>query len=260
MTNQFKEKLLAGKRMIGTEVDLCNPCITEMVGQFGFDFIWIDTEHEANDYHTTLMHIIAARAAGTASMVRIPWNEPYLAKRILEMGPDAIVFPMVNTAEELQKAADACMYPPYGKRGFGPRRCSHYGADDMMEYIQDAPNRVCCLAQLESAEAVRNLDEMLKIPHVDGFILGPCDLSGSINLLHQLDHPEVMAFIDLAIEKCRRAGRAIGLATGTTTEEEYRFWYDRGIQFLSAGNDISAIVAASRKRFEEMSRVFYQEQ
>ena len=80
MENKFKEKLLAGKTMIGTEVDLCDPCITEMVGQFGYDYIWIDTEHSAMDYHTVLMHVIAAKAAGSASMVRVPWNEPYLAK------------------------------------------------------------------------------------------------------------------------------------------------------------------------------------
>ena len=103
MKNTFKEQLLAGKYMVGTEVDLCDPCITEMVGQLGYDFLWLDTEHEATDYQTLLAHIIAAKAAGTASLVRIPWNEPFLAKRVLEMGPDAIIFPMISTAEELKK-------------------------------------------------------------------------------------------------------------------------------------------------------------
>ena len=92
----FKKRLLAGERLVGYEVDLCDPCICEMVGQAGFDYIWIDTEHSAMDYHTVLMQIIAAKAGGAASVVRIPWNEPYLAKRVLEMGPDGIIFPQVS--------------------------------------------------------------------------------------------------------------------------------------------------------------------
>mgnify|MGYP002579116693 CR=1 FL=1 len=97
--NAFRNKLLSGAEMVGFEIDLCDPCISEMVGQMGYDYLWIDTEHEAMDYQTVLMHIIAARAAGTASVVRIPQNEPFLAKRVLEMGPDGIIFPMISTAE-----------------------------------------------------------------------------------------------------------------------------------------------------------------
>ena len=96
--NAFRNKLLSGAEMVGFEVDLCDPCISEMIGQMGYDYLWIDTEHEAMDYQTVLMHIIAARAAGTASVVRIPQNEPFLAKRVLEMGPDGIIFPMISTA------------------------------------------------------------------------------------------------------------------------------------------------------------------
>lgn len=257
MENKFKEKLLAGKKMIGTEVDLCDPCITEMVGQFGYDYIWIDTEHSAMDYHTVLMHVIAAKAAGSASMVRVPWNEPYLAKRVLEMGPNAIVFPQVNNAEELKKAADACFYAPMGTRGFGPRRACKYCSEDLMEYIKDAPNRVCMLAQIESAEAVHNIDKMLEVPYVDGFILGPCDLSGTIGHLNDIFHPEVLELIDVCIEKCRAAGKPIGIAVGANTEEDVRFWYNRGVQFISAGSDMSAIVNAAKKLYGVMSSVFY---
>ena len=131
--NAFKKRLLAGERLVGYEVDLCDPCICEMVGQAGFDYIWIDTEHSAMDYHTVLMQIIAAKAGGAASVVRIPWNEPYLAKRVLEMGPDGIIFPQVSSAEELKKAMDACLYhlrepgasDPGGPAATAPRTCSN---------------------------------------------------------------------------------------------------------------------------------------
>ena len=167
----FREKLKAGKHLIGFEVDLCDACISEMVGMLGYDYIWIDTEHEAMDYQTVLMQIIACKAAGSASVVRIPFNEPYLAKRILEMGPDGIIFPMVNSAKEAQAAIDACLYPPLGKRGFGPRRACRYGAEDLFDYIREAPERTCRFIQLEHVDAIRDLDSMLKKSGVDTVIL-----------------------------------------------------------------------------------------
>ena len=253
----FREKLKAGKHLIGFEVDLCDACISEMVGMLGYDYIWIDTEHEAMDYQTVLMQIIACKAAGSASVVRIPFNEPYLAKRILEMGPDGIIFPMVNSAKEAQAAIDACLYPPLGKRGFGPRRACRYGAEDLFDYIREAPERTCRFIQLEHVDAIRDLDSMLQIQGIDGFIVGPCDLSGSIGHLNEIFHPEVLALIDEAIAKCREAGMPIGVAVGANSEEDVQFWFERGFQFISAGSDISAIVSTAKKQAEMMRRVFH---
>lgn len=254
--NQFKEKLRAGKKLIGFEVDLCDSCISEMVGQFGYDYIWIDTEHEAMDYQTVLSHIIATKAAGAASVVRIPWNEPYLAKRILEMGPDGIIFPQVNSAEELKKAMDACMYPPYGTRGFGPRRACGYTSEPLDGYIQEAPDRFCRFIQIEHIDAVKALDEMLQVPYVDGFILGPCDLSGSIGRLNDIYCKECLGLIDITISKCRAAGMPIGIAVGATEREALQFWFDRGIQFISAGSDMGAIVSKAKAQYQLMREVF----
>lgn len=256
--NDLKRKLFDGQKLIGFEVDLCDPCISEMVGQFGFDYIWIDSEHEAMDYETILMHIIATKASGAASLVRIPWNEPYLAKRVLEMGPDGIIFPMVNSAEELKKAMDACMYPPYGTRGFGPRRACKYTAENLFNYIEEAPNRMCRFSQIEHVDAVRNLDEMLEVPFIDGFIVGPCDLSGSIGHLNDIFCKECLDLIDMAVEKCQKAGVPIGVAVGATSEEDMRFWYDRGMQFISAGSDMGAIVTKAKEQFDVMSKVYHE--
>lgn len=253
--NAFKKRLLAGERLVGYEVDLCDPCICEMVGQAGFDYIWIDTEHSAMDYHTVLMQIIAAKAGGAASVVRIPWNEPYLAKRVLEMGPDGIIFPQVSSAEELKKAMDACLYPPEGTRGFGPRRACGYCSEDLFQYIEEAPDRMCRFAQVEHVDAVNNLEEMLKVPGLDGIILGPCDLSGSIGHLNDIFHPEVLALIDACVAKCRGAGVPIGIAVGANSEEDVLFWLNRGIQFISAGSDLSAISSAAHAQSAMMRRV-----
>ncbi len=254
--NEFKKRLMAGEKLIGFEVDLCDPCISEMVGQVGFDYLWIDSEHEAMDYETILMHIIAAKAGGSASIVRIPSNEPYLAKRILEMGPDGIIFPQVSNAQELKKAMDACIYPPNGTRGFGPRRACGYGRENLFDYIREAPDRMCRFAQIEHIDAVNDLDEMLKVPYVDGFIVGPCDLSGSIGLLNDIFCSENLELIDTVVRKCQAAGMPVGVAVGATSEEDMRFWFDRGMQFISAGSDISAIVSKAMEQFAVMRKVF----
>ena len=254
MGNILKEKLASGVKLTGTEIDLCDPCVSEMIGQLGYDAVWIDTEHQALDYHAVLMHIIAAKAAGTASVVRIPQNEPFLAKRILEMGPDGIIFPQINNAKELKKAMDACLYPPLGKRGYGPQRAVRYGAMDLDEYVATATERFCRFAQIESAEAVADLNAMLEIPFVDGFIIGPNDLSGSIGRLHDIFHPEVLALIDETIAKCRAKNVPIGIAVGAATEDDFRFWYDRGLQIVFSGTDIFTLTEAAGIRLERMKR------
>ena len=254
--NTFKEKLKAGKHLIGFEVDLADPCIAEMVGGLGFDYLWIDTEHEAMDYETVLMQIIACKAAGAASVVRIPFNESYLAKRVLEMGPDGIIFPMINSAEEAKAAMEACIYPPNGKRGFGPRRACRYGAEDLGLYIEEASDRMARFIQIENVEAVNDIDRILRVPYIDGIIVGPCDLSGSIGHLNELFHPEVLKLIDIVISKCKDVGMPVGVAVGANDEKSLQFWFDRGFQFISAGSDINAIVSTAQLQSAMMRRIF----
>ena len=245
--NKFRQRLLNQEKLIGMEVDLCDPCISEMIALQGFDFIWIDTEHEAIDYHTVLMHIIAANSGGAASLVRIPWNEPYLAKRVLEMGPDGIIFPMINSYEEAKKAIDSCLYPPLGSRGFGPRRAVGYDGDNNNAYIAGLSDSICRFIQIEHVNGVEAMDKMAAIPNLDGFILGPCDLSGSIGKLNDLYCPENIKLIDTAINISKKTNKPIGVAYGGMTEKEHSWWFERGIDFISSGSDIGAIIAKSKE-------------
>jgi 2-dehydro-3-deoxyglucarate aldolase/4-hydroxy-2-oxoheptanedioate aldolase len=250
--NMFKQRLRRHDRLTGMEVDLCDPAISEMIALQGFDFLWIDTEHEAIDYHTLLMHIIAARSGGASSLVRIPWNEPYLAKRVLEMGPDGIIFPMIQTCEEAKRAIDSCLYPPLGSRGFGPRRAVGYDGDNNDAYINAAAESLCRFVQIEHFGAVAEMEKMAGIPYLDGFILGPCDLSGSIGHLNDLYCRENVELIDAAIKTAKKTGKPLGVAYGGMTEKEHRWWFDRGVDFISAGSDICAIVAKAKENLKNM--------
>jgi 4-hydroxy-2-oxoheptanedioate aldolase len=244
----LKEKLRSGKILIGFEISYTDLCITEMASRQGFDFLWLDMEHAPSNHETILSEIIACSSGSSASVVRVPWNEPYVAKRILEMGPDGIIFPMVNSVAEAKVAMDSCMYPPYGKRGFGPRRASNYLIDDLNTYIEEISDKLCRFIQIEHVEAVRELDEILKVDYLDGIIVGPCDLSGSVGLLNDIYNPIVLEIIDEIVEKCKKSKVPAGIAVGADTPDQVRFWLDRGFQFISAGCDMAELGAAVKRR------------
>lgn len=253
--NTFRKRLLNHERMIGVGVSFCDPVITEMFALAGYDFIWIDTEHSAMDYQTALTQIMAARSGGSSSMVRIPWNEPHLAKRILEMGPDGIVFPMINSYEDAKKAIDSCIYPPDGKRGLGPIRAVRYGLDTINSYIKNYSDITCRFLQIEHIGAIRDLDRILEIPFLDGLVIGPYDLSGSIGRLGDVYGKECIGLIDTAISKCRRKGKPIGIAGTGDTDDDCRFWFDKGIQFIMSGGDMNFLSEGAKKNFARLKSV-----
>jgi 2-dehydro-3-deoxyglucarate aldolase/4-hydroxy-2-oxoheptanedioate aldolase len=239
--NVTKEKMRNLEFTTGTHVLLADPCISELCGSIGFDFLWIDTEHTPTDYHILVQHLIAAKASGCDTLVRIPWNDPVLAKRVLEMGPTGIIFPMVNTPEELDRAMKCTLYPPLGNRGFGPLRAVNYALDDQEVYINKTSRDMIRCVQIETKTAVDNLDEMVKNPWVDCFIFGPCDLSGSIGELFKIYEKSTGDLIDMAVSKIKKAGKSAGISLITEDPKQIRYWYDKGINVISCGADTAYI-------------------
>lgn len=241
MENILRERLRQGEFLLGSHINTSDPTLTECMGQTGIDYIWVDTEHTAIDYQTLQLHLIAARAAGCATMVRVPWNEGFLAKRVLEMGPEAIVFPMIRSLEETKKAIASCQYPPKGDRSFGPIRAAGYGTIGPRAFAkQEGP---CCLLQIEHMDAVQILDQLLDLPGLDGLILGPCDLSGSMGILGQLDDPKLNLVMDSVIQKCHDHQIPIGVSLGLADDSALTAWKDRGIDFMSIGNEYAFLQA-----------------
>ena len=244
MGNIFREKLESGKKMFGTHICFQDYRMCEILGKIGFDYLWIDMEHTPTDFHTVKQHLIGTRAAGeSATVVRVTWNDIPSIKRVLEMGPDAIVVPMVNSVEEAKRAIETCIYPPEGKRGFGPSRAVSYGMDDIREYIENKSKEMVRLVMIESESAVEAIEEMSEIPYLDGFVIGPMDLSGSVGELgYALSGKETNRLIELAVKKAHECGKPIGLSTGARDEEELSHWLGKGIDFISASTDISSVI------------------
>ena len=238
-----RQKMRDCDMVLGMHIQTSDSCITELCAKFGYDFLWIDMEHAPTDHQVLINHLIAAHSGGTDSIVRIPWNDPIMVKRVLDMGPVGILFPTINSAEELDRAMKATLYPPLGNRGFGPIRAVDYGLMDQEYYINHITKQemIRCV-QIESQTAVDNLDEMVKNPWVDSFIIGPCDMSASIGQIFRIYEEPTGKLIQKAVDICRSAGKSIGISLITQDEKLIRYWYDMGINVLSCGSDLSHIV------------------
>jgi len=240
--SDLKRKILACENICGTHVTLNEPVITGILGGTNFDFLWVDTEHTSIGYHDLLRHLTSAGQSGTPALVRVSTHDPNHVKRVLEMGPDGIIFPMIETADEADAAMKSCMYPPLGTRGFGPLRVVRYGFDDVNEHIRSVDANLCRFIQVESALAVKNLPEIVKNPYIDGYIFGPCDLSGSIGELNNVFSANNLALIKAAIAVLKNAHKCIGLSSSSTVPQELPFWHELGINMISSGGDYDYIL------------------
>lgn len=236
----FREKL--GKELcLGMIITLADHVVSEVAGDAGFDFTWIDMEHAALNIETTMAHVMAVRGTDCAPFVRVPVNEPWVIKTVLDIAPAAVIIPMVISVEEAKAAVAACKYPPVGIRGCGVRRATRYGAIPFDDYLKVAETEPMVIIQIEHIDAVKNLDEILKVPGIDSICVGPCDLSGSMGKLNQLDDPEVNAVIDEVCRKTLEAGLLLGTA-GLSQESCIR----RGIQWVAVAGDCGMIATTGR--------------
>ena len=247
----LKDKIRDHDRIIGTHISLGNMVLADAFAQMGYDFIWVDTEHSAIDYRELLQCVSIIKSNGTSVIVRAHVDEPGHVKRILEMGVDGIIFPNLETAEQVDDAMKSTLYPPNGYRGFGPLGAVRYGLDDVNDYIK-CESSLCRFIQIERKKAVDALDEILKNRWIDGYILGPCDLSGSIGLLNQIYHEKNIALVKEAIAKVESAGGYIGVSLGTTKADEQKFWIDLGCRMISAGTDYDYAVQGALSNYRQL--------
>jgi 2-keto-3-deoxy-L-rhamnonate aldolase RhmA len=187
---------------------------------------------------------MATKASETVPLVRVAWNDPVLIKPVLDIGAAGVIVPFVRTADEARRAVEACLYPPAGVRGFGPRRASHYGRLGGPEYCREANESVIVIAQIEHVDAVRNLDEILAVPELTSIVIGPNDLAGSLGLIGQPRHPRVLEAIQTIIATARRKNVPVGLATGYDAVQLVE-WASEGVQWLAIANDTSLLLQAA---------------
>ena len=248
--NRLFDNLKSGRMSVGCVVTMSDLVVSELAGDCGMDFCWIDAEHAPHTIQDVQRHLIALRGTGCAGLVRVRANEPMLIKPYLDLAPDGIVIPMVNTREQAEAAVRACRYPTTGIRGCGVRRAVRYGAEDFFEYEKLSATWPLVICQIEHIDAVRNLDEILKVEGVDSFCIGPCDLSGSMGILNRMDDPELNKVIDEVAARIKKSGKWLGTAAG-----DFPRWKARGVDWFAGTSDWGAMAAGIRAFKDDCDKV-----
>jgi 2-dehydro-3-deoxyglucarate aldolase/4-hydroxy-2-oxoheptanedioate aldolase len=241
--DRFRDKLARGQTCLGTVITFTDPTVTEALCQV-LDFVWIDMEHNALGLETVQGHLMATKGSETTPLVRVPWNDPVLIKPVLDIGAAGVIVPLIRTAVEARRAVAACLYPPDGIRGFGPRRPSNYGQLGGPEFCKAANRSVLPMVQIEHIEAVANIEEILSVPGLASVVLGPNDLAGSMGRMGDPRHPDVLRAIDTVIAAARGARVPVGIGAGDDPEV-LKDWIARGIQWLTMGGDCSLLLRAA---------------
>lgn len=244
---RMREKLRAGQVLLGAGITLSDLTVTEAIAP-SVDFVWIDLEHNPMTVEAMLGHLIAARAGGCPSIVRIPANDVGWVKRVLDSGAEGIILPRAYSAREVAAFVSACRYPPQGTRGFGPRRPMQYGRLELQAYLQQANREVFVCAQLETKELLAELDELVNIAGLDAIVLGPQDLAGSMGRPGQTTHPEVVQAMKTVASKARAAGKSVGSGLGADPAFA-KVLVDCGVQWMQTGNDFEYMIRGCEQTF-----------
>jgi 2-keto-3-deoxy-L-rhamnonate aldolase RhmA len=205
----LKDKLHRKELVLGSWITLGNPAIAEIMARAGFDWLVVDLEHSVIDISVAADLIRTIDLCGVAPLVRLTSNDPDQIKRVMDAGAHGIVVPMVNTPAEASRAVAATRYGPAGSRGVGLARAQGYGVNfpEYLRWQQDGP---VVIVQIEHKNAVERLEDIMKVPGVDGFLIGPYDLSCSMGIPGQFERAEFIA----SMTRIREAGQQLGVAAG----------------------------------------------
>jgi 2-keto-3-deoxy-L-rhamnonate aldolase RhmA len=158
--NKLKRDLYAGKVCVGGTITMSNPVVAEIMSHIGLDWLWFEMEHTAMSTESVLAMLQATNGSDVSTIVRVPWNDKTIIKRVLDTGPDGIIIPLVNTKEEAEEVVKAVKYPPLGERGAGLARAQCYGMH-MGEYLTTSNDEIMTILMIEHIRAVENIEEIL---------------------------------------------------------------------------------------------------
>jgi 4-hydroxy-2-oxoheptanedioate aldolase len=242
-TNTLKQKLAAGEVVCGSFLYIPSAKLTEIVGLVGFDFIVIDMEHGPVDMGIAEDMVRAAELVGVTPLIRVTHNSPHLVLRALDIGALGVHIPEINTIDDATVAAASVKYGPEGKRGLAGVRAADYGlVQSLADYATAANQETMCIAHIESAAAVQNLDQLLKVEGIDIYYLGPEDISNSLGIPGQSRDPRVVQLVEEGIRQIAAAGKIAGCITAdAATGRRYielgaRYLATHAIRFMAQGS------------------------
>lgn len=236
----LKERL-AHEAVYGTIVSLPSPEIAEAMALAGFDWLFIDLEHGAMSM-LECQRMIQATGDRVECLVRVPELTESAVKKVLDTGAGGIIVPKVNTAEEATLAVAYSKYPPEGQRGVGATRAHGYGIH-FNEYVERANRDLMVVLQIEHIRGVEHIEAIAATPGADVIFIGPYDLSASMGLMGQVDHPEVIKAIQRVEEVCQQKG--INMGYFGMTSDSVKPYVEKGYKLITCGTDTGFLVAGA---------------
>jgi 2-keto-3-deoxy-L-rhamnonate aldolase RhmA len=234
---ELKRKLRMREPVYAGWVSYAHPSITETFARAGFDFIAIDMEHGTTSLEQAQRIIAAAQSEGSLCLPRPVSHSNDWIKPLLESGADGMVVQMVNEAHEVERLIEVLKYPPMGSRSFGVNRAQAYGFD-FDEYVECWNDDSSFIIQVESILAVENIDKLLAFDEVDGVMIGPYDISGSLGVPGQLNHASVIEASNHVIAACKQFGKSCGTQLSDPTPSAVDDLFERGCTFAILGSDL----------------------
>ncbi len=246
----LKERWKAGEVTLGAWCMMPGAMGAEVLARQGFDWILIDMQHGCLEYGDVLAMIRAVDQTPATPIVRVPWNEPSMIGRVLDAGALGVLIPMIQTAEDARKVVEAALYPPLGRRSFGPVRV---GLRDGPAYFAGANERIAVVVMIETKEALEAVEEIASVPGVSALFVGPFDLSIALGLSPG-DNDGKPAF-DEAIQRVAAAAKRAGIATAVLSNPRVApLRMRQGFQMISVTTDYITLGAASRADLESVRK------
>jgi len=246
----LKQRIRNGETVIGAFLNLGSSITTELVGAAGFDFVVIDLEHGSGTEVNVLGQLQALEHTACSAVIRVESHVRQRSHRVLDLGAHGIMFPRVNSADEARACAAALRYPPLGVRGVASmNRACNFGAG-FRDYVARSVDSLLGVFQIETAEAVQNVDEIAAVDGADVLFIGPLDLTQSLGILGQFEHPDFVAAIRKTAEAARKHGKCTGVLMPKT--ENFQLFHELGFRFLASGSDGAMVANAARNLAQSM--------
>jgi 2-keto-3-deoxy-L-rhamnonate aldolase RhmA len=240
--NPVKVRLREERPVIGVTITVNNVEVAAQAAALGFDFLWVEMEHSPVDLATLRNIVLATRGLPAVPFARVPVNELWTAKRVLDAGVLGVIFPFTSTPELAQRAVAACRYPPAGRRGSGAGLAS-FRWPPAEDYYDFADRNVLVVVVIEEARAVQEIEAIAATPGVDVLFVGPSDLSFSLGYRGDMGHPVVGE----AMAKVRAAAERHGKSAGrlATTPDEISRALEQGFRFLQSATELNLMAAGA---------------
>jgi 2-keto-3-deoxy-L-rhamnonate aldolase RhmA len=249
--NPVRKSLAEDRPVFGLTITVPSVEVAAQAATMGFDFLWVEMEHSPTTLETLRNMVLATRALPAVPFARVPVNELWMAKRVLDSGVLGVIFPFTSTPELARQAVAACKYPPHGGRGSGAGLAT-FCWPAAEGYYDFADRNVMVIANIEEAKAVENIDAIASTDGLDVLFIGTSDLAFSMGLRGKQDHPQVQEAVQAIVKAAKKYNKVVGAPVGSP--EQVREYMEQGLLFFQASTELRLMAAGACQFLEPLGR------